>query len=77
MDIRDALRDPHGVLDSWDRNAVDPCSWAMVSCSEDQVVSLYVLLCLLNSLLKTVIFFEFLQRMFFIISNPVFLAHRN
>ncbi|CAO2828445.1 unnamed protein product [Amaranthus hypochondriacus] len=40
MDIRDALRDPHGVLDSWDRNAVDPCSWAMVSCSEDQVVSL-------------------------------------
>ncbi|XP_021718275.1 protein NSP-INTERACTING KINASE 1-like [Chenopodium quinoa] len=41
MDIKDSLRDPHGVLDNWDRNAVDPCSWAMVSCSsEDRVVSL-------------------------------------
>lgn len=41
MDIKDSLRDPHGVLDNWDRNAVDPCSWAMVSCSsEARVVSL-------------------------------------
>ncbi|KNA10133.1 hypothetical protein SOVF_147280 [Spinacia oleracea] len=41
VDIKDSLRDPHGVLDSWDRTAVDPCSWAMVSCSsEARVVSL-------------------------------------
>ncbi|KMT08379.1 hypothetical protein BVRB_6g140580 [Beta vulgaris subsp. vulgaris] len=41
MDIKESLRDPHGVLDNWDRNAVDPCSWAMVSCSsEDRVISL-------------------------------------
>ncbi|KAL2904861.1 Protein NSP-INTERACTING KINASE 1 [Bienertia sinuspersici] len=43
MDVRDSLRDPHGVLDNWDRDAVDPCSWAMVSCSpEARVVSLGV-----------------------------------
>lgn len=40
MDIKEALRDPRGVLDNWDANAVDPCSWAMVTCSQGQVVNL-------------------------------------
>ncbi|KAK9750472.1 hypothetical protein RND81_02G199700 [Saponaria officinalis] len=40
MDIRESLRDPHGVLESWDRNAVDPCSWAMVTCSQGLVTTL-------------------------------------
>ncbi|GAB4840210.1 histidine kinase osmosensor [Ancistrocladus abbreviatus] len=38
MDIKASLEDPHGVLDNWDRNAVDPCSWAMVTCSSDSSV---------------------------------------
>lgn len=38
MDIKDALVDPHGVL-NWDRNAVDPCSWAMIACSPDKLVT--------------------------------------
>ncbi|KAF7116889.1 hypothetical protein RHSIM_RhsimUnG0011500 [Rhododendron simsii] len=37
MDIKDALVDPHGVL-NWDRNAVDPCSWTMITCSTDKLV---------------------------------------
>ncbi|PSS13508.1 Protein NSP-INTERACTING KINASE 1 like [Actinidia chinensis var. chinensis] len=37
MDIRDHLEDPHGVL-NWDSNAVDPCSWTMVTCSADKLV---------------------------------------
>ncbi|GAB2280137.1 Protein NSP-INTERACTING KINASE 2 [Dionaea muscipula] len=38
MDIKAYLEDPHGVLDNWDRDAVDPCSWAMVTCSTDSLV---------------------------------------
>ncbi|XP_027096596.2 protein NSP-INTERACTING KINASE 1 [Coffea arabica] len=37
MDIKDLLKDPHGVL-NWDRNAVDPCSWSMITCSRDTFV---------------------------------------
>ncbi|KAL3501598.1 hypothetical protein ACH5RR_036047 [Cinchona calisaya] len=37
MDIKELLNDPHAVL-NWDRNAVDPCSWAMVTCSHDSYV---------------------------------------
>ncbi|GFZ21508.1 NSP-interacting kinase 1 [Actinidia rufa] len=37
MDIRDHLENPHGVL-NWDSNAVDPCSWTMVTCSADKLV---------------------------------------
>jgi len=37
MDMKDALVDPHGVL-NWDRNAVDPCSWTMITCSTDKFV---------------------------------------
>ncbi|GAV66917.1 LRRNT_2 domain-containing protein, partial [Cephalotus follicularis] len=36
--IRGNLDDPHGVLDNWDSNVVDPCSWTMVTCSVDSLV---------------------------------------
>ncbi|XP_010549936.1 PREDICTED: protein NSP-INTERACTING KINASE 1 [Tarenaya hassleriana] len=38
MDIKASLNDPHGVLESWDRDAVDPCSWTMVTCSSENFV---------------------------------------
>ncbi|KAI7993868.1 Protein NSP-INTERACTING KINASE 1 [Camellia lanceoleosa] len=33
MGIKASLVDLHGVLDNWDGDLVDPCSWAMVTCS--------------------------------------------
>lgn len=45
MSIKASLKDPCGVLDSWDKDSVDPCSWPLVTCSpENLVISLYVLL---------------------------------
>ncbi|MCD7463851.1 histidine kinase osmosensor [Datura stramonium] len=38
MAIKAALKDPHGVLDNWDSTSVDPCSWAMVTCSAESLV---------------------------------------
>ncbi|KAK1376060.1 putative BRASSINOSTEROID INSENSITIVE 1-associated receptor kinase 1 [Heracleum sosnowskyi] len=38
MGIKDFLVDPHGVLDNWDGDAVDPCSWTMVTCSSESLV---------------------------------------
>ncbi|XP_073148734.1 protein NSP-INTERACTING KINASE 1-like [Henckelia pumila] len=38
MGIKSALRDPHGVLENWDGDAVDPCSWTMVTCSSESLV---------------------------------------
>uniref|UniRef100_A0A5B7ANC6 non-specific serine/threonine protein kinase n=1 Tax=Davidia involucrata TaxID=16924 RepID=A0A5B7ANC6_DAVIN len=38
MSIKHALVDPHGVLSNWDEDAVDPCSWTMVTCSPDSLV---------------------------------------
>lgn len=38
MGIKGGLRDPHGVLDNWDGDAVDPCSWTMVTCSSENLV---------------------------------------
>ncbi|RAL46775.1 hypothetical protein DM860_005054 [Cuscuta australis] len=38
MGIKAALEDPHGVLDNWDGTAVDPCSWNMVTCSDEGLV---------------------------------------
>ncbi|CAI8594187.1 unnamed protein product [Vicia faba] len=41
MSIKASLMDPHGILENWDGDAVDPCSWNMVTCStENLVVSL-------------------------------------
>lgn len=36
--IRDELVDPHGVLNNWDQYSVDPCSWAMITCSAKNLV---------------------------------------
>ncbi|KAL1357421.1 protein NSP-INTERACTING KINASE 2 isoform X1 [Arachis hypogaea] len=38
IDLKSNLKDPRNVLSNWDDNAVDPCSWAMVSCSADRFV---------------------------------------
>ncbi|XP_050384340.1 protein NSP-INTERACTING KINASE 1-like [Argentina anserina] len=38
MGIKEALEDPHGVLSNWDYDAVDPCSWTMVTCSSENLV---------------------------------------
>ncbi|KAF7123913.1 hypothetical protein RHSIM_Rhsim12G0113700 [Rhododendron simsii] len=39
MAIKSDLRDPHNVLENWDINSVDPCSWRMVTCTPDGYVS--------------------------------------
>lgn len=36
--IKSELNDPHGVLNNWDEFSVDPCSWAMITCSSDSTV---------------------------------------
>ncbi|KAI9117448.1 hypothetical protein K1719_011614 [Acacia pycnantha] len=38
ISLRVSLDDPHGVLSNWDENSVDPCSWAMITCSSDSLV---------------------------------------
>ncbi|KAK1268249.1 Protein NSP-INTERACTING KINASE 1 [Acorus gramineus] len=38
MGIKASLKDPHGVLENWDRDSVDPCSWTMVTCSPENLV---------------------------------------
>nr|ADD60668.1 putative somatic embryogenesis receptor kinase 1 [Oryza meyeriana var. granulata] len=37
--IKNLLKDPHGLLKSWDQNSGDPCSWAMITCSPDFLVT--------------------------------------
>lgn len=39
MAIKANLKDPYNVLENWDMNSVDPCSWRMVTCSADGYVS--------------------------------------
>ena len=44
MAIKSELKDPYNVLENWDINAVDPCSWRMITCNSDGYVSaLYVI----------------------------------
>ncbi|KAK5829702.1 hypothetical protein F383_07279 [Gossypium arboreum] len=38
ISIKRELDDPHGVLNNWDEYSVDPCSWAMITCSPDNLV---------------------------------------
>ncbi|XP_077238212.1 putative LRR receptor-like serine/threonine-protein kinase At4g30520 [Tasmannia lanceolata] len=38
ISIKGALNDPHGVLNNWDEDSVDPCSWAMITCSSNNLV---------------------------------------
>ncbi|VFQ61285.1 unnamed protein product [Cuscuta campestris] len=37
--LRNDLEDPNGALMNWDVNSVDPCSWAMITCSSDNLVT--------------------------------------
>ncbi|XP_042057543.1 protein NSP-INTERACTING KINASE 3-like [Salvia splendens] len=37
--IKNDLHDPFNVLENWDANSVDPCSWRMVTCGLDGYVS--------------------------------------
>ncbi|XP_021727067.1 protein NSP-INTERACTING KINASE 3-like [Chenopodium quinoa] len=39
MAIKTQLKDPYNVLENWDVNSVDPCSWRMITCSNDGYVS--------------------------------------
>ncbi|URE38586.1 Leucine rich repeat N-terminal domain [Musa troglodytarum] len=39
MAIKMELNDPYNVLENWDINSVDPCSWRMVTCTSDGYVS--------------------------------------
>ncbi|XP_044950637.1 LRR receptor kinase SERL2 [Hordeum vulgare subsp. vulgare] len=39
MMIKNYLKDPHGVLKNWDQDSVDPCSWTMVTCSQENLVT--------------------------------------
>ncbi|KAL3535238.1 hypothetical protein ACH5RR_003699 [Cinchona calisaya] len=39
ISIKNALIDPHGVLSNWDEFSVDPCSWSMITCSSDNLVT--------------------------------------
>ncbi|KAF9624767.1 hypothetical protein IFM89_013848 [Coptis chinensis] len=38
MGVKASLKDPHGVLDNWDGDSVDPCSWTMITCSSESLV---------------------------------------
>ncbi|XP_010418023.1 PREDICTED: protein NSP-INTERACTING KINASE 3-like isoform X1 [Camelina sativa] len=35
--VKNELNDPYNVLENWDVNSVDPCSWRMVSCTDGYV----------------------------------------
>ncbi|KAL2482816.1 putative LRR receptor-like serine/threonine-protein kinase [Forsythia ovata] len=37
--IRYGLNDPHGALSNWDEDSVDPCSWYMITCNSDNLVT--------------------------------------
>ncbi|XVE98647.1 hypothetical protein REPUB_Repub03eG0124900 [Reevesia pubescens] len=38
ISVKRELNDPHGVLNNWDEDSVDPCSWAMITCSPENLV---------------------------------------
>ncbi|XP_077249073.1 zinc finger BED domain-containing protein RICESLEEPER 1-like [Tasmannia lanceolata] len=38
MGVKESLEDPHNILENWDRDSVDPCSWTMVTCSAENLV---------------------------------------
>ncbi|KAK1552183.1 hypothetical protein Q3G72_011975 [Acer saccharum] len=40
MAIKIGLHDPYNVLENWDMNSVDPCSWRMITCTDGYVSSL-------------------------------------
>ncbi|XP_042050266.1 probable LRR receptor-like serine/threonine-protein kinase At4g30520 [Salvia splendens] len=39
--VREGLSDPHGALSNWDENSVDPCSWSMITCNSNDLVTAF------------------------------------
>ncbi|GER52101.1 leucine-rich repeat protein kinase family protein [Striga asiatica] len=37
--LREGLADPYRALSNWDENSVDPCSWSMITCNSDNLVT--------------------------------------
>ncbi|KAL6532782.1 hypothetical protein OROGR_013742 [Orobanche gracilis] len=37
--IREGLVDSHGALSNWDEDSADPCSWSMITCNPDNLVT--------------------------------------
>ncbi|KAF5803553.1 putative non-specific serine/threonine protein kinase [Helianthus annuus] len=37
--VKNGLDDPHGAFSNWDEDSVDPCSWARITCSPDNLVT--------------------------------------
>ncbi|KAL7097297.1 hypothetical protein ACP275_10G135300 [Erythranthe tilingii] len=37
--IKEGLNDPRGALSNWDEDSVDPCSWSMITCNSDNLVT--------------------------------------
>ncbi|GLT80118.1 hypothetical protein SLA2020_515730 [Shorea laevis] len=38
MAVKREMRDQNGVMDGWDINSVDPCTWSMIACSDEGFV---------------------------------------
>ncbi|KAL6553084.1 histidine kinase osmosensor [Orobanche gracilis] len=39
MSMKAELMDPYGVFENWDSDSVDPCSWTMITCSSQNLVT--------------------------------------
>lgn len=39
INIKSGLSDPHNIMENWDGTSVDPCSWSMVNCNTDNLVT--------------------------------------
>lgn len=39
ISIKSGMNDPHNIMENWDSTSVDPCSWSMVTCSSDNLVT--------------------------------------
>ncbi|GER27792.1 leucine-rich repeat protein kinase family protein [Striga asiatica] len=37
--LKQGLNDPHGALSNWDEDSADPCSWSMITCNSDSLVT--------------------------------------
>lgn len=54
--VKQGLDDPHGALSNWDEDSVDPCSWSMITCNSDNLVTAL-----------SVFFFKFSKLFYFIL----------
>lgn len=55
--LRRSLTDPDSVLQSWDPNLVNPCTWFHITCNQDNhVTRVYVHVFLLRKLLSLLLY---------------------